>query len=61
MEVPPYTFREWLLKHFGWLKDDTAPELLYDGYVFSLQKLGYKVYGDCYKGIEVRNKGGDDV
>jgi len=51
----PYTFQEWIGREYkGQFEGDIAPELLYDGYVFSLMKLGYKVYGNCYDGITVK-------
>jgi hypothetical protein len=48
----PYTFEEWLNTHFTQIPD-IDPVLQYDGYVFSLEQLGYKVYGDWRKGIKV--------
>jgi hypothetical protein len=53
----PYSFNEWIKREYGThdpVNDDIAPELLYDGYVWSLMQLGYTVYGDCYKGITVK-------
>jgi len=52
----PYTFAAWIKKHYDHnpINDDVAPELLYDGYVWSLQQLGYAVYGNCYDGITVK-------
>jgi len=54
MEVP-YTFSQWIKKHYNHnpINDDVAPEILYDGYVWSLMQQGYTVYGDCYKGVTV--------
>ena len=52
----PYTFKEWQDKEYeGNWEGDIVPELLYDGYVFSLEQLGYEVYGDCYNGITVES------
>ncbi len=51
----PYTFKEWLIHHFGRIPDGNydSPRVMYDGYVFSLEQLGYTVYGNCYNGITV--------
>jgi len=51
----PYTFKGFLIAQYGTEENipDTAPELLYDGYAYSLEQLGYKVYGNCYTGITV--------
>ena len=53
----PYTFAEWQQKEYQnkW-EGDIAPGLLYDGYVYSLEQLGYSVYGNCYDGITVKQK-----
>ena len=54
MRKAPYTFEEWIARHYnGNWEGDIAPELLYDGYVYSLEQLGYIVYGNCYDGIVV--------
>jgi len=53
---PPYTFHEWIEEHYQGrdpLLDDSDPEILYDGYAYSLEKLGYIVYGNCLDGITV--------
>ena len=52
----PYTFKEHLVALYGTEENipDIAPELLYDGYVYSLEQLGYKVYGNCYAGVTVQ-------
>jgi len=53
----PYTFSQWIKKHYkGQWEGDIAPELLYDGYVWSLMQLGYEVFGNCYDGITVKMK-----
>ena len=63
----PYTFKEWIDKEYkGNWEGDIAPELLYDGYVFSLSRLGYTIYGNCYDGITVeittnRRQGNDKI
>ena len=51
----PYTFRGFLTVHYGTEENipDIAPELLYDGYAYRLEQLGYKVHGNCYTGITV--------
>ena len=50
----PYTFSEWLTENYHDNVPDIAPELLFDGYVYSLEQLGYAVFGNCYDGITVK-------
>ena len=54
----PYSYRDWVNKEYGGIErtPDIAPELLYDGYVYSLETLGYEVYGNCYDGIIVEEE-----
>ncbi len=52
----PYSFKEWLTREYqGQFEGDIAPELLYDGYVWSLMQQGFEIYGNCYDGITVEN------
>ena len=52
----PYSFEEWLERRGVDLAADCIPEVQYDGYVMSLEKLGYDVFGNCYAGITVSMK-----
>ena len=53
--IPPYSFKQWIEREYkGQWEGDIAPELLYDGYVWSLRQLGYEVFGNCYNGITVK-------
>jgi len=55
LENPPYTFSYWLDSRPNLLYGDFNPIILYDGYVWSLEQLGYKVYGSGYSpdGVKV--------
>ena len=59
LNKPPYSYEQWIITKYGSIMNspvltmDVMPEIVYDGYIQSLQDRGYTVYGDCYRGITV--------
>ncbi len=51
---PPYTFLDWVITHPQVCKSDTAPELLYNSYMYDIEnEFGVKVFGNYVDGIMV--------